>query len=87
MGGAVISILGNHELMNCVADFRYVSPLEFEEFGEYFNAKKTQHKRIFPYGFKERKAAFAPGGEARPTNKGGESRRCLRSSSSSSSSF
>ncbi len=62
MGGAVISILGNHELMNCVADFRYVSPLEFEEFGEYFNAKKTQHKRIFPYGFKERKAAFSPGG-------------------------
>lgn len=62
MGGAVISILGNHEIMNCVADFRYVSPLEFEEFGEYFNAKKTQHKRIFPYGFKERKSAFAPGG-------------------------
>jgi hypothetical protein len=62
MGGAVISILGNHEIMNCVGDFRYVSPLEFEEFGEYFNSKKTQHKRIFPYGHKERKAAFAPGG-------------------------
>ena len=62
MGGAVISILGNHEIMNCVGDFRYVSPLEFEEFGEYFNAKKTQHKRIFPYGYKERKQAFCPGG-------------------------
>tara|TARA_B100000795_G_scaffold239348_1_gene200957 strand:+ start:2065 stop:3366 length:1302 start_codon:yes stop_codon:yes gene_type:complete len=62
MGGAVISILGNHEIMNCVGDFRYVSPLEFEEFGEYFNAKKTQHKRIFPYGYRERKNAFSPGG-------------------------
>ena len=62
MGGAVLSILGNHEIMNCVGDFRYVSPLEFEEFGEYYNAKHTQHKRIFPYGYKERKQAFSPGG-------------------------
>jgi len=61
-GGALISILGNHEIMNCVGDFRYVSPKEFEECGEYFCAKKTQHKRIFPYGYKERKLAFCPGG-------------------------
>merc|ERR1711935_51709 len=62
IGGAVLSVLGNHEIMNCVGDFRYVSPLEFEEFGEYCNSKKTQHKRIFPYGYKERKQAFSPGG-------------------------
>ena len=51
--------MGNHEIMNCVGDFRYVSPKEFEECGEYFCAKKTQHKSIFPYGYKERKLAFS----------------------------
>lgn len=62
-GGALISILGNHEIMNCLGDFRYVSPKEFSEFGEFYNIKKTNNpNRVFPYGYKERKQAFAPGG-------------------------
>ena len=60
VGGAVISILGNHELMNVDGDFRYVSLNEFAEFGLAMSGEKTDDD--LPYGYKERQSAFAPGG-------------------------
>lgn len=61
VGGAVYSIIGNHELMNVDGDFRYVSPKEFREFGNYFKEKRSSDASV-PYGFKSRTKAFKPGG-------------------------
>ena len=61
VGGALFSIFGNHELMNVDGDFRYVSPREFHEFGNFFNGKYEQNSK-FPFGYKERLDAFKPGG-------------------------
>ena len=63
-GGAVISILGNHELMNAKGDFRYVSLKEFEEFGLVLSGNETDddYDKTVPFGYKERMSVFVPGG-------------------------
>jgi hypothetical protein len=60
-GGALFSVFGNHELMNVDGDFRYVSPKEFYEFGNFFKGQYEANSK-FPYGYKERLDAFKPGG-------------------------
>ena len=60
-GGALFSILGNHELMNVDGDFRYVSPKEFREFGVFFKEPINKNSK-YPYGYETRKRVFSPGG-------------------------
>lgn len=47
VGGAVLSLIGNHEVMNLIGDFRYASEHDIEEVG----------------GLDVRKKLFKPGGE------------------------
>lgn len=57
-GGAVYSLVGNHELMNVQGDMRYVSYEGFKEFDDW----KPHEKYEMPENIKnKRKWAFAPG--------------------------
>lgn len=59
--GMVISLLGNHELMNVEGDFRYVSKKGLDEFNNYID-KKNMNKKFID-GEHARKYAFKPSNE------------------------
>ena len=59
VGGAVYSLLGNHELMNSQGKFYYVS------YENYYNFEYTDTDGIKHSGATGRKAAFKPGGLAK----------------------
>ena len=56
-GGAVYSIIGNHELMNVNGDMRYVSYENVKEFNNY----KKPDNTIIEDGMEARRWAFSPG--------------------------
>jgi hypothetical protein len=61
VGGAFISLLGNHELMNASGVLTYVSYLGNKEFEGYVDPQKPDIK--FSSGAEARAHAFAPGNE------------------------
>jgi len=59
-GGKVISLLGNHEIMNVLGDFRYVSKKDIDYFKNY---KDLKTGKVFKNGIDGRKYAFSIGNE------------------------
>jgi Calcineurin-like phosphoesterase len=47
-GGRVVSLLGNHEVMNIMGDLRYVTPLNYASFAD-GNSEKRQHAAYDEY--------------------------------------
>ena len=59
-GGAFISLLGNHEIMNASGALAYVSYEGLKQFENYTDPKTGE---IFPSGIEGRKHAFKPGNQ------------------------
>lgn len=58
-GGAVYSLMGNHELLNVLGDMTYVSHENIKEFTNY----KTKNNTVFTDPLEARKYAFTPGND------------------------
>lgn len=59
-GGSLVVLNGNHELMNAVLDFRYVTPRSFASFADFASRAPAFAERL-PERERGRAAAFAPG--------------------------
>jgi Calcineurin-like phosphoesterase len=65
-GGKIITILGNHEIMNLRGEFKYVGKLAFPPFDKFYDKTKNNKKlEIIPEFKRGRAIAFGKGGEIR----------------------